>query len=67
MSNLEIILLLLVCLSVTWAGIITVYACYVIKKSKAKVAYYQTKETQLKIYDHVLRSRRFQNGGEVFR
>ncbi|MBF7094278.1 hypothetical protein IYQ92_03225 [Streptococcus sp. HF-1907] len=67
MTTLNIILLLLVCLAVTWAGIITVCAINQVKKAKAKVAYYQRRDTQYRIAQHVIENGWFKNGGEVFR
>lgn len=67
MTTLNIILLLLVCLAVTWSGIITVFAINQVKKAKAKVAYYQRRDTQSMIAKHVIDNDWFKYGGEVFR
>lgn len=67
MTTNEIILVLALALSITWNGIITVFAIREVKKEKDKVAYYQQPETQVKIMQHVLRQRQYVNGGEVFK
>lgn len=67
MTKIEIIMTLTVLISITWAGMITIYALQAIKKHKAKLSHYQHPQTQCEIARHVIVNKWYTNGGEVYK
>lgn len=61
MTKIEIVMALTAFMSITWAGIVTMYAFSVVKKYKAKVAHYRHKKTQIAIANHVIKNHFFQD------
>lgn len=60
-------MVLIAVMSITWAGMVTIYALQAIKNYKAKVAHYQHPQVQCEIARHVLKSKWYVDGGEVYR
>ena len=67
MTQFQLLLISLVLLSTTWMAITVFWANYLLKKYKRQVKYYQDPNTQIKIAEHVLKHRWYQDGVEVFR